>query len=450
MDKEKELLEKISAQTDEQMKSIKSEFTVLVEKAHEGILDKEQLDIELAKITKAADDLTEKSKIELTEQLNKTVQELSDKFELEMASLKEEGIGTKKALTFREKIANALKESELVKEIETGDGKTKVIDYFNTKEAKSTPLMVIKAAVDMTTANIYSTNVELGSPFYTEYDKQIVQIPLNNDIKTLQVFPVRNVTTKYMGIIVENTYVDGSATTAENTAAAKSSVLFATEEFKVFKINTYFHIPEENLDDVDFLLDELGRLAPSKIMTKLDSKILSTAGDGSTDIKGLLAAGNHTDFDTTTYADSQKDADMTDLIRKMKLQADVANYSPNVVIMNPADIDKLEGLKDLNENSKYNRAVKYDGMGNVLSVNGLRVIKNKQITADTMVVLDAAATTIGIRKDINMQIGLDSDDLTKGMRTIVFGMRAAFGVKDNGAVIYSDSIDTDIGIINIA
>ncbi len=443
-----ELLEEISKQTSEQMESIKSEFTTLVEKANKGTLNKEQLDEELLKLTKAADELTEKNKKDLTDQLNAKVKELSEKFELEILGLKEEGFKNNKSLTFRDKIKKAFEESGLVKEIETTEGKTKVIDYFSKKEAKSTPVMVIKAAVDMTTANIYSTNVELGSPFYTEYDLQVVQIPLNNDIKTMQVFPVRNVTTKYMGIIVENTYVDGSATTAENTAAGKSSVLFETSEFKVFKINTYFHIPEENLDDVDFLMDELGRLAPSKIMTKLDSKVLSTSGDNSTDIKGLLATGNHTDFDTTTYANSQEGADIIDLIGKMKLQADIANYSANVVIMHPNDIDVLEGLKDLNENSKYNRSVRYDATGNVTSVKGLKIVKNKQITADTMTVLDVGATTIGIRKDINMQIGLDSDDLTKGMRTVVFGMRAAFGVKDIGAVIYSDSIAADIAIIN--
>ncbi len=451
MKDEKELLGKIEAQNKEQIDAIKTEFTSLIEKSNEGTISKEDLDKELKSISEKTEAFTADVNERIAKELKEAVTGLTEKFDLEMQSLKEEGFKNNKPETFRDKIQKAFEEAKLVKEIETPDGKVKVIDYFKEHESHKSPMMVIKAAVDMTTANIYGSNVELGSPFYTSYELAPVPIPLNNDMRSLQVFPIRNVSTKYMGIIVENTYVDGSATTAENTAAGKSSVLFETQEFKVFKINTYFHIPEENLDDVDFLMDELGRLAPDKILTKADSKILSNAGDNSTDIKGLFVAGNFTAFTgSTTYVNSQQGADIVDVIRKMKLQANVANYNPNVVGMNPQDIDILEGLKDLNENSKFNRAVKYDNMGNVVSVLGLRLMKNKQITANTMVVLDNSKTAIGIRKDITMQIGLDSDDLTKGMRTIVFGMRLAFGVKDAGAVIYTTDIETSISDINKA
>lgn len=447
---EKELLDEIHSQTSEKMEAIKTEFESLVKETFKGAIDKEALDVELAKLTEKAEGLTNAAKQELTDTLNASVKELTEKFEMEIQGLKEGELKNQQPKSFREKLKDALTESGIVKEIDTPDGKLKVIDYFKNHEAKRTPSMTIKAAVDMTTANIYGSNVETGSPFYTEYDRQLVQVPLNNDIKTMQVFPINNVGTKYMGIIVENTYVDGSATTAENTAAGKSSVLFETQEFKVFKINTYFHIPEENLDDVDFLLDELARLAPSKIMTKLDSKILGTTGDNSTDIKGLRVSGNYTAFAaSTTYLNSQAGADRVDVLRKMKLQADVADYAGNIAILHPNEIDKIEGLKDLNENSRYNRSVKYDNEGRLVSIAGLRVIKNKQIAEDHAIVMDRNAVVIGIRKDINFQIGLDSDDLTKGMRTVVFGMRAAFGVRDSGAVIYSANVEVDQGQINI-
>jgi HK97 family phage major capsid protein len=450
MEEEKELLEKIEKQTSEQIGAIKTEFKELVEKLLAGSITKEQLDEQLSAITEKTEKFEATVNEKLAEDLKKTVSDLTEKFELEINALKEQGIN-EKPTTFRDRLAKAFEESGYIKEKETPNGKTKVFTYFEGKEAKSSPVMTVKAAVDMTTANIYGSNVELGSPFYTSYELTPVQIPLNNDIRAMQVFPVSNITTKYMGIIVENNYVDGSATTAENTAAGKSSVLFETAEFKVFKINTYFHVPEENLDDVDFLLDELARLAPDKIMTKLDSKILSASGDNSTDIKGLFVSGNFTAFaSATTYVDSQEGADIIDVVRKMKLQAKVAGYNVNIVGLNPADIDIVEGLKDLNENSKFNRIVKYDSMGNLVSIAGLRVMDNKQITANTCFVADVRYQKIGVRKDITMQIGLDSDDLTTGMRTIVFGMRAAYGGKDANSVIYCDDIQTAISDINKA
>lgn len=445
LQKIKDTVQELVGDPDAQKAAIKEEYTEVMTKLVDGLIGKEDLDKALEALTEKSSGLTK----EKVEELVKDVNEIG----LQIQALQE--IGNKsnaKHKTFREIIEDGLKEAGLIKTIE-GGGEDKedirVIDYLADSGRKSTPLITLKAAIDMTTPLSYA-DVEIGSPFKTVYDPSLVQIPLNNDTHVTQIFPIMNIKTKYFGILVETTYVDGADTKAENTASGKSSVIFKTEEFKVFTIPTHFHISEEQLEDVDYLLDELSRLAPDKINTKFDSKVISATGDGTTDVKGLFVAGNFTAFTVATYTDTVPDANILDLIGKMKLQANLTDFNSNIVVLHPQKIDEIEGLKDLNENSLFNRTVKYDVNGNLSFIKGLKVISSKQMGTNTVFVGSSEAAKIGVRRDMSMVIGLDSDDLTKRMRTVVFGMRAAFGVRQAGAMIYEDDAATSIGLINQA
>ena len=79
---------------------------------------------------------------------------------------------------------------------------------------------------------------------------------------------------------------------------------------------------------------------------------------------------------------------------------------------------------------------------------GLIIRTSTAITADTMCVCDGNQLMIGMRKDMTMDIGYNGTDLTEGQKTVVIKVRVAFGVRDKAAVIYSDSIEDDIVIIN--
>jgi hypothetical protein len=67
-----------------------------------------------------------------------------------------------------------------------------------------------------------------------------------------------------------------------------------------------------------------------------------------------------------------------------------------------------------------------------------------------LAVVDQAQLMIGIRKDMTMEIGYNSTDLTEGQKTVVIKVRNAFGVRDKAAVIYSDDISTDVTAIDIS
>jgi len=173
---------------------------------------------------------------------------------------------------------------------------------------------------------------------------------------------------------------------------------------------------------------------------------LSTAGNDSSDIAGLFTSNKMTAF-ADTWNGTIPNATIVDLVAHMKLQCEGNKYRPDQVWLNPTDIVKLTALKNDISDSVLDRRVAWGVNGVPTAVCGLRVMPNTNVTKDTCVVLDSKQTWIGLRKDISMTMGYNGTDLTEGQKTVVFEMRAAFGVRDKAGVIYSSGIDTDVSEI---
>jgi hypothetical protein len=265
--------------------------------------------------------------------------------------------------------------------------------------------------------------------------------------------PSKTITRPNMALLVVYSYSDGAATKTEGSASTISSFLLKTVSFKAFFIATFFTLSDETLDDLNEAMEEIAVTAPSKILDKVDGYILGTAGDDSTAIGGLFSGSvtKHTDFASgTTYLASIENANKVDVIATMKLQAETSNYKPDVVVLNPADINLLAAEKDQLDNSKFDRRVAFDVIGNPVAACGLRIIKSSAITADTLAVLDSRQLMIGKKKDMTMEIGYNAADFTEVQKTVVLKVRLAFGVRDPLAVIYCDGLSAAVTAINVS
>jgi len=425
----------------------------LITESQKGSVSKADLDTQVAEINKAIANGLNNDQIATLKSSVDDLVEATQKNSLELKEMREDGLTKKNAQpkTFREALKDAFmsKKDQVLTEKDDDNGKRLSLkEYFTEKGHQTTPAFTIKAAVDMLQSNIAQSEINLVR--LTELDPNRVGIPLTIYPHVFDWMPKKTMRKAYMSVLVVYTYVDGSGTKTEGTASSKSSFLLKTVEYKAFYNATYFTLSDETLDDLDEVMDEIAITAPDKILDSIDGKILGTAGDGATDIKGLFAAGNHTDFATVTYTDTVEGANIIDLIAKAKLQCEGNKYRPNVVVMNPTDIDNMAALKDTDENSVTDRRVRWDALGNPAFVMGMRIIASTSITADTLAVIDRKQLIIGIRKDMSLQIGLNGTDLTEGQKTVVIKVRNAFGIRDAAGIIYSDAIATDVIAINIA
>lgn len=447
MDEEKALLEKVNAQATEAVNKFTDQYKEIATKAAEGKMTKKEVDEELVKLETKSKEFTQTQFEQLNTKMSQIEQELVGA-RAELKAVKEQPKMTEKEKSgFGTLLRKSLEKAGLTEEV--------VIDAISGKKAitlkgweRNETKLSVKAAVDMTTALSVAPGSTPGTSigYLTDYKMKDVQINLTKDVHATQFLPTDPIVNKYMGVLVEHTYFDGAAVKAEGSAAAQSSLKFKTVEFKAIEYATYFRVSKENLSDIPRLESKLNRIAPDKILSTLDAAIFSTTGDNSATAWGMYFAGNYVAFDSTGLG-TVKAANIINLIGKMVLQANNADQDVNVVIIHPSRLNEIRQEKDEIGNSVTDRNVVFDSMGNVVSIWGLTVIQNKNQTVDRVTVMWNEAAEIGMLEDITFEIGTNGTDLTEGMRTIVFWMRAAFGVGKPGAIFLSADPDADIALI---
>ena len=438
-EEQKALLQTIEDKVKELLKDTQNEY-----------VKKADVDKKINELNDAVKSLTSDGMKELKDRLDEMTEKMNETA-LSVKSLKEEGVNVKKdeIKSFRDVMKAGIlahKEKILAKKNDDYGERWSLKEYLDSNPR--TPSIQLKDAVDMLQSSISQNYVDHQR--LSTLDPNRVGTPLAVFPHVLEALPSKRISKPYMALLVVYDYTDGSGTKTEGSAPGKSSFLFKTVNFPAFYISTYFTLSDETLDDLEEALDEISIVAPDRIHDSIDGKVLSAAGDDNSDIAGLFTANKHTAFDTTTYANFTEGANIIDLIAAMKLQAVVAKYPPDAVIINPTDVQKLAALKDAMENSVADRRVAFDAIGNPVSVCGLRIIQSGSITADTLAVVQTKQLWLGVRKDMTMEIGYNGTDLTEGQKTVIIKIRVAFGVRDKAAVIYSDSIAIDIGIVDKA
>jgi len=429
---------------------------VMAKSQNEGV-KKEDIDKMVLNLNKQINDLNETSIKNLKERMDKLAQtnealqaEVNSATEAlkvqgtELGKLKDNGAATKEEkLSFRDAIKNAIleKKDQILTEKNDDNGKRLSLkDYFTEKGNKQTPVFTIKA-VDMFESNIVQSNVQ--NLRLTELDANRVGIPLAIYPHVFDFMKSKTISRPYMSLLVVYDYQDGTATKPEGTASSKSSFLFKTVEFKAFFIATHFVMSDETLDDLEEALDEITTVAPDKIMDKIDGKIIRAGGDDSSDIKGILHSDKSTAFDNPLSA-GIADAYIVDVIAAAKQQVLNNRYRPNVVLLNPEMIVQMAAKKNTFEDSKSDRRVSYNNLGEPVAVCGLAIVQNQEMGSNALVIMDNAQPWIGKRKDMTMEIGYNGTDLTEGQKTVVFKTRIAFGVRDKAAVVYVADVNTAI------
>ena len=435
------------------------EIKTLIADSQKGSVTEDALNAKVAEINTKLEALNSKEdNHEEVKALKTSVDSLIAKLNdtnAELKGLKENGIKNSgsQPKSFRDAVKEAIltKKDSFLKEVHDNYGKRMSMKQWFEDGNRVSPKFKVelgetsKAAVDMLQSNISGNYVDLQR--LSALDPNRVGIPLTIYPHVLTSMPSKGISKPYMALLVVGTYTDGSGTKTEGSASSKSSFLLTTVNFPAFYIATHFILSDETLDDLEEVMDEISATAPDKILDKIDSKVLGTSGDDSSDIAGLFTANKHTDFATTTYQNSVTNASIVDLIAKAKLQCETNKYRPDEVWMNPADVDNLAALRNDISDSVFDRRVVFDTIGYPTMICGLKVKKNTNVTADTLAVLDSKQLQLGIRKDMTMEIGYNAADLTEGQKTVVLKIRVAFGVRDKAAVIYSDSIATDVEAI---
>jgi len=446
---ETDLLEKVNKAASEAVIAFKEEYKAIALKAAEGKMSKKEVDDQLSALELKSKSFTESQFKALNEEMGKVKEELIAS-RAELKSIQEKGkapVNAEKS-GFGTILRKSLERDGLIEEV--------IIDPISQKKAitvknwdRGDVKIVTKAAIDMTSALSLTPGATPGTSigYLTDYSKMPdVQINLNKDQHVVTFLPTDPITGEYMGVLVEYAYTDGAAATAQGSAPGKSSLLFKTIEYKVLDYAAIIRVHKNMLKDIPRLESKLNRIVPDSVLGALDGAVFSATGDNSATAWGMYFAGNYVAYSNVGLG-TVLTPNLINLIGKMVLQAELANQDVNTVILHPSLLNGIRQEKDEIGNSITDRNIVFNSNGQVVSIWGLSVKLNKKQTIGRVTVMWDQACEVGILEDIAFEIGTDSDDFSKGFRTIRFTMRAAFGVGKPGAIFVSVAPDADIAAL---
>lgn len=371
-------------------------------------------------------------KIELEQKVDKLMSE-NDPEKIE--ALKSELNELKEAASLQGKVLNALKANTLSGRTVNGieDSISKAFTEHKEDFAKSAKgkhefgFTINKTVGDYTFAN----NVTGTVP-------QAQRLPGVNDIAE-RVAVTYNLCNRFTTDrnVVEWVYETAQEGTPGSTAegATKNQIdnnfVVASESLK--KYTAYLKVSTEMLDDASFMEMWLRNKLILRLFLAVDDAVLNDAGAGN-DLDGLL--NQSTAFAAGTFANTVYNANDVDSLTVAINQIKIANQDTGnlAIMMHPSDVTALKLEKVSTTDKRY--VEKLSMVGDSLSLSGVPIVENVNITAGDFLVGDFSKANIVEKGSISVEVGLDGNDLTKNMRTFVAEWRGALFVENNNTTCF--------------
>lgn len=215
----------------------------------------------------------------------------------------------------------------------------------------------------------------------------------------------------------------------------------------VVKRTAYIKISTEMLDDIDFIQSEINNELMRLLM--LDIELTAYSGNGTApNLNGIRTVA--TAFAAGTFAATVDNANEADVLTVAINQIAIANQeAPNAIMMHPSDITKLKLYKVSATDRRYIDRLIF--IGNTLTLDGVPMIGSTLVTAGTYLVGNFNMSTMYQKNAVTINMGLDGNDWTKNLRTIIAEWRGALVTKNNDRTAFvKGTFATDIAALETA
>jgi HK97 family phage major capsid protein len=231
--------------------------------------------------------------------------------------------------------------------------------------------------------------------------------------------------------IISWVYQSGKEGTAGGTAEGdtKNQIDFnlVVASQSVVKRTAYIKVSTEMLDDIDFIESEIN----NELLRELNKDVELTAysGDGTApNMNGVRTTG--TAFAAGAFALAIDNANEADVLVVAVNQIAIADQpEPTAILCHPTDIAKLLVIKVSATDKRYVERLQM--IAGQLSLDGIPIVKTTLVTAGTYLVGAFNLATLYDLGTLSIEMGLDGNDFTKNLRTIIAEYRGAMVVKNN-------------------
>lgn len=234
-------------------------------------------------------------------------------------------------------------------------------------------------------------------------------------IQVIDTIPGGTTGSAVIAYMEETTVTDTAAERAEAAAYAEGTLALTARTSTVRSIGISLPVTDEQLEDEPQVRSYLNMRLPFLVRRRLDTALLT--GTGVAPI--LLGLNNLVGVLTQAAAGDN----VPDTIYKAMVQIRVTGRAmPNIVYIHPTDWQGVRLLRTDDGVYVWGNPSEAGPM----RIWGIQVVETDAQTVTTAMVGDTMFSQLFIRRNVTVEIGLDTADFTNGIQTIRCGLRAAF------------------------
>ena len=342
-----------------------------------------------------------------------------------------------KALSEKEK-EEVNNSSDLTESLKANIDNLKKLKNGSSNEAKGAQFeFTMKAPGTMA----ISTNVSGGNIPVEDRIEGLNMVP-SRPVRLLDVMSKRATTSNIVSWVYQANKDGAAGQTAE--AAAKNQIDFdlVVADEAVKKTTAFIKVSTEMLDDITYIESEIRNELMRELLKVVELQAYSGDGLGNNH-NGITTVASS--FSVAGVPAAIPNANAVDVLVVAANQIKVAQEMgamPNFIFMHPTDVMNLKLQKLSATDKRY--VERLTEVAGSLNLDGIPIIETTLVTIGDYLIGDFNLSTLVTRQGVRIDIGLDGNDFTNNIRTILAEWRGLTIVKNNdrSAFVYG-TIATD-------
>ena len=239
------------------------------------------------------------------------------------------------------------------------------------------------------------------------------------------------VTSSSVQYLKNSAFTNGAKVVAEGTAKPESTFQFKLATANIETIAHYTKITEQLAQDAPAVQAFINAKMIYGLQLKIDEQLVDGTGAEASQLTGLLATTNSTDYSADLEALKPSIKTMADFALAIKTKLETNGYAPKYLILNPIDWASLALIKD--PQGLYLLGGPATVAGKTLW--GMSVVTTPSMPQGKYLMSDfALGATIFDRQEVAVEIDREQDDFTKNLFTIRVERRLGLAVENPKAI----------------
>lgn len=256
---------------------------------------------------------------------------------------------------------------------------------------------------------------------------------ISGDFKPLtirQLFRAIPVSTNMVNSLRELSWTNDAAEVSQGAAKPESDITFEQYNVPITTVAHWIKVSNQLLADAPAIVSYIDSRLRDGLAQRIDAQLLNGNGT-SPNLSGITDSGNFTAY-TATSSDLLFDA-----INRAKYALWAKGYTPDAVIVNPADWAAAERTREGAGSGMY----LYGIPGTIANVNpfGVRIVMSSNMTQGKFAIgaFDMACALYN-RQGAVVEMGYVNADFTNNLVTIRAEERLGLGVEKPSAILYGN------------